>query len=34
MSANNSQPIDNPQAAKFCNENIRVAADKLSQRPD
>lgn len=23
--------IDNPQAVKFCNENIRVAADKLAQ---
>ena len=32
MTTNNSQPID--KAVKFCNENIRVAADKLSQRPD
>lgn len=23
--------INNPQAIKFCNENIRVAADKLAQ---
>jgi galactitol-specific phosphotransferase system IIB component len=23
--------ITNPQAVKYCNENIRVAADKLSQ---
>ena len=22
--------IDNPQAVKFCNENIRIAADKIA----
>lgn len=23
--------IDNPQAVKFCNENIRIASDKIAQ---